>query len=121
MTEKAPIRVGIVVALIEGRRMHMAPRTLISAVVLAALAAAPAFADDGQHGRGGGQSGNRSSETRQAPAPQQAQNGRAAARPNDAPRQSAAPRQSQAPQQSQAPRQYQAPPSQAPRESQAPR
>lgn len=98
----------------------MAPRTLITAVALAALTAAPALAEDGQRHRGGGQSGNRSSEARQAPAPQQRRNGRAVARPNQAPRQGVAPRQYQAPQyqaprqnevrrQSQAPRQYQAP------------
>ena len=104
----------------------MAPKTLVTAVALAALAAAPAFADDGQHHRGGGQSSNRSSETRQAPAPQQRQNNGAVAQRNDAPRQAQAPRQyqapqSQAPRQSATPRQYQAPQYQAPRDYATPR
>ena len=80
----------------------MAPKTFITAVALAALTAAPAIADDGQHHRDSGQSRDRSSETRQAPAPRQ-NNERAVTRSSQAPRQNQAQqvqpqRQNQAPQ-----------------------
>jgi hypothetical protein len=86
----------------------MAPRTFITAVALAALTAAPAIADEGQHHRDNGQSRDRSSETRQAPAPRQnaaprQNNERAVTRSNQAPQQQA-PRQNQAQVQ---PRQFQ--------------
>jgi hypothetical protein len=81
----------------------MAPRTFITAVALAALTAAPAIADAGQHQRDNGQSRDRSRETRQAPARQnpapRQNNERAVTRSNQAPRQN----QAQVQQQRQAP------------------
>jgi hypothetical protein len=99
----------------------MRSRTLISAIALAALTTAPAFADDGQRHRGGGRSGNRSSEARQAPAPEQRRDDRAVAR-NDAPREREGRPQYQAPRQNERPRQYQVPrQNEIPRQYQAPR
>jgi hypothetical protein len=62
----------------------MSPKTVTTAVILAALASVPAVADEAQRHRGGRQSGNRSGEAREAPAPPPSPDNRAVAR-NSAP------------------------------------
>jgi len=82
----------------------MTPKAIFTAVALAALMAAPTYAEDGQRQRGRERSDNQRGDARQRPQGQRPE-GRAAARPREAPRQSQPPRQNETRPEYRAPRQ----------------